>query len=383
MDKSNIFVTSHPRIGPVLASEMSALGYKVEKIENMGVYATGSFTDAIRMNLYLRSANRVLFRLIQFNADNPEDLYKNSKNFEWENVLSPQGYFSVQSSVRNTTIKDNRFANLRLKDAIVDRMKEKTGARPNSGPLYDASVIFLYWHNDDVIIYYDTSGETISRRGYRKNPFKAPMNESLAAAILIRTGWDGTEPFVNPMCGSGTAAIEAAMISMNKPPGLQRENFSFMHHRQFNSRIYRMLRNQAIVNTYSKPKAKIIASDINPLAIKAAKENAKAAGVARHITFKVCDFSRTEIPGHKGVVFLNPEYGKRLGEEENLKIIYAAIGDFFKKSCSGYKGYVFSGNPDLAKSIGLKTSRRTEFYNGKIDCRLLEFDLYKGSLREV
>ncbi len=383
MDERNIFVTAHPRIGPVLATELTSLGFKVEKTENMGVYATGTFTDAIRMNLYLRSANRVLLRLIQFKAGSPEELYTKAKNFEWENVLSPQGYFSVQSSVRNTSIKDNRFANLKLKDAIADRMKDKTGARPNSGPLYDASVIFLYWHDEDVIIYYDTSGETISRRGYRKNPFKAPMNESLAAAVLINTGWDGAEPFVNPMCGSGTVAIEAAMISMNKAPGLLRQNFSFMHHRQFNSKIYRMLRNQAIVNTYARPKAKIIATDINPLAIKAAKENAKAAEVARYITFNVCDFRETEVPGHKGVVFLNPEYGKRLGEEENLKNIYAAIGDFFKQKCSGYKGYVFSGNPELAKSIGLKTSGRTEFYNGKIDCRLLEFELYVGSLREM
>lgn len=382
MEHANIFVTSHPRIGPVLANEMERLGFVINKTTNSGVYSTGTFTDAMRMNLYLRTANRVLLHLQNFNAEVAEELYEQALKYPWEDILQPDGYYSVQSSVKNDSIKDNRFANLKLKDAIADRMKSKTGQRPNSGPLFDKSVIFLFWRDSEVTIYYDTSGETISRRSYRKNPYKAPMNEALAAAAVQSTSWDSLKPFINPMCGSGTVAIEAALMSMNKAPGISRYNFSFMHHRQFNSMTYRMLRNEAIVTEKKKPMARIIASDLNLNAVKAARENAREAGVNNYIDFKVCDFRETHIPEQNGVIFLNPEYGLRLGDEEKLRDLYAAIGDFFKKKCIGLDGYVFSGNANLSKFVGLKTSRRTEFYSGKIDCRLLEYTLYEGSRKE-
>jgi len=381
MSENNIFVTSPPRIAPILANELRELGFKNLQIEKKGVHLKGRFLDTMKMNLYLRTANRVLFKIQSFRATNAEDLYKHAKSIPWENYIELDSYFSVQSSVRNEKIRDNRYANLNLKDAIVDRMMEKTGRRPDSGPDYGKVVIFLFWNENDATVYYDTSGETISRRIYRKNPWKAPMNEALAAATILASRWDQKQPFVNPMCGSGTLAIEAALISMNKAPGIDRENFSFMHSKMHDSRVWRMLRNEALIKTKRKPLATIIASDNSTGAITAARENAKNAGVSKFIDFQTCDYRDTTLPDEKGVVFLNPEYGERLGEVNPLKEVYKEIGDFFKNKCQDFIGYIFTGNMDLAKSVGLATSKKTPLFNAKIDCRLLEYELYSGSKR--
>ena len=383
MSDNNIFVTSPPRIAPILANEMRELGFTNLTEENKGVHLKGTFLDTMKMNLYLRTANRVLFKIKSFQASNAEDLYKHTKDIPWENYIDVNSYFSVQSSVRNENIKDNRYANLNLKDAIVDRMVEKTGKRPDSGPDYSRVVIFLFWNENDATIYYDTSGETISRRSYRMNPWKAPMNEALAAATILASKWDQKMPFVNPMCGSGTLAIEAALISMNRAPGIDRENYSFMHSKMHDTRIWRMLRNEAISKAKRKPLAVIVASDNNPGAIAAAKENAKNAGVSKFIEFQTCDYKETTFPKEKGVVFLNPEYGARLGEAEPLMEVYKEIGDFFKNKCQNFIGYIFTGNMELAKSVGLATSKKTPLFNAKIDCRLLEYELYSGSKRNI
>jgi len=383
MPEHNIFITAGPRISPILAQELKGLGYEGLEIENKGVHMKGSFLDTMKLNLYLRTANRILFKIQQFHAADAKELYKHSKNIPWEDYIENDTYFSVQSSVRNDQIRDNRYASLSLKDAIVDRMVEKTGKRPNSGPDYGKVVLFLFWNGNEATVYYDTSGETISRRIYRKNPWKAPMNEALAAASILATRWDTKQPFVNPMCGSGTLAIEAALISMDKAPGIDRENFSFMHCKMHDSKTWRMLRNQAISKVKRKPLATIIATDKSTGAISATTENAKNAGVAKFIEFQTCEFEQTTIPAAKGVVFMNPEYGDRLGEADQLKEIYNDIGDFYKNKCQDYIGYIFTGNPDLAKTVGLATSKKIPFYNAKIDCRLLEYELYKGSRRQL
>jgi len=381
MSDTNIFITSPPTISPVLGEELKQMGYENLQIEKKGVHLKGTFLDTMKMNLNLRTANRVLFKIKDLKIKSAKELYTQAKDIPWENYLDTKGYFSVQSSVRNEQIRDNRFANLNLKDAIVDRMVDKTGRRPNTGPDYSKAVIFLFWYENDATIYYDTSGETISRRFYRKNPWKAPMNEALAAATILKSNWDKEQPFVNPMCGSGTLAIEAAMISMNKPAGIDRQNFSFMHCKMYDSRVWRMLRNEAISKTKRTPSALIVATDRSTGAIEALKENAKNAQVLKFLNIQKCDFKETTIPEKKGVIFMNPEYGERLGEVSHLKEVYEEIGDFYKKSCQGYTGYIFTGNMDLAKSVGLATSRKTPFLSGKIDCRLLEYELYSGTRR--
>jgi putative N6-adenine-specific DNA methylase len=207
------------------------------------------------------------------------------------------------------------------------------------------------------------------------------MLEGLAAATLMATQWDRKSPLVNPMCGSSTIAIEAAMLATNRRPGLHRTNYSFMHLKGFDERVYAREYRELEKQIVEVDELTIIATDISTDAIKISKANAAAAGVDRYIRFDVCDFAETTVPDRPGVIYFNPEYGERLGEVSELEVTYERIGDFMKQKCEGYLGYIFTGNLDLAKRIGLKARRRIEFYTAKLDCRLLEYELYKGSKR--
>src|SRR6185437_214567 len=211
-------------------------------------------------------------------------------------------------------ILDTRFASLKCKDAIADRFQKVKNRRPDSGPDKNKAVVFLHWKDKQASVYIDTSGETIAKHGYRKIPLKAPMQETLASAIIYASGWDGKTNLVNPMCGSGTIAIEAALLATNKALGLLRSNFGFMHIKGFNSEIWETLRSEARKQSLKKIDGKIVATDLSKEAIAAAVNNAKTAGVDHLIEFDICDFRETEIPQSGGVVILNPEYGERLGE---------------------------------------------------------------------
>lgn len=381
MEKNKILITCAQRISPVLAAEVKSLGYPVIALDRMGVETEGTLQDTMRLNMHLRTATRVLYLIKSFTASHPDKLYDAVKKIAWEKWIDPNGYISVSSYAKNDYIVDSRFPNLKTKDAIVDRLYERRMRRPDSGPNRDKTVIFLHWKLDQCQIYIDTSGETIAKHGYRKIPLKAPMIESLAAATILSSNWKAGMHFVNPMCGSGTLAIEAALIASQKAPGLFRDNYGFMHVLPYKEAEWKAVREEAEALQKQTIKGKIIATDISREAIGAAQKNAEMAGVAHWIDFEVCDFTETPIPEGEGIVFLNPEYGERLGEEKSLEETYKSIGDFFKQKCKGYTGYVFTGNLNLAKHIGLRTKRRIEFLNGKIDSRLLEYELYSGSKR--
>lgn len=366
----------------VLSDELRSLGYPVISAEEKAVVSEGNMQDVMQMNFALRMANRVLLHLRSFNAPHPKQVYKKIKAIAWERFLSGNGYFSVDSFVSNQFIRDTRFANLVIKDAIVDRMQEQLGKRPDTGPDKSYAVIFVYWYGDLCEVYFDTSGETLTRHGYRENPWKAPLQENLAAGLIQASRWQVDEPFVNPMCGSGTLAIEAAMIASGIYPGHLRSNYGFMHLNTYDPEAWKRIGERNRANE-ALPQGRIIATDHDANAIDAARRNAQLAGVDKHIEFKVCDFSQTELPAGPGVVMINPEYGERLGDEDQLGPLYKALGDFMKTNCAGYTGYIFTGNLEAAKSIGLRTKRRIPFYNAKIDCRLLEFELYRGSRKET
>jgi putative N6-adenine-specific DNA methylase len=241
-------------------------------------------------------------------------------------------------------------------------------------------VIHLFWKNEHAEIFIDSTGDSLGRHGYRKIPGQAPMLEALAAATVYATRWDRKSPFINPMCGSGTVAIEAAMIATNRRPGLFRTNYAFMHLKGYEESVY--LQEDALLEKQITeiPGLRIIATDYSARAIENSRKNAAAAGVAKLIEFSVCDFAETEIPeGESGVFYVNPEYGERLGDVTELEGTYSRIGDFMKQKCGGYWGYVFTGNLELGKKIGLKPKRRIEFYTSTIDARLFEFELYKGT----
>jgi putative N6-adenine-specific DNA methylase len=382
MKKSQrIIITCNKRLSPYLEKEVEELGFTTERMFATGVELQGSLEDCIRLNLNLRCASQVLYSLKEFPCKTPDELYEQLIDYPWERIIPEDGYLAVTNHTENFTVNNELFVNVKVKDAIVDRFRREIGSRPDSGSSLDRTVIHLYWKEDRAEIFLDTSGETLAKHGYRKIPGRAPMLEALASGTIIATQWDRKSPFVNPMCGSSTLAIEAALIATNRRPGLLRRNYSFMHVLSYEENVYetelQKLKNQVV----DVPGLKIIATDINPDAIDISKVNAAAAGVEELIDFGVCDFERTTIPETPGIVFLNPEYGERLGEVSELEKTYERIGDFLKKKCQGYKGYIFTGNLELAKKIGLKANRRIEFYSAKLDCRLLEYELYGGSKR--
>jgi putative N6-adenine-specific DNA methylase len=376
--KEKILITCPKGIAPWAAAEVRALGFANAKEGEASVETTGTIADTMRLNLYLRTGHRVLFRLRSFRANNQFDLYRGVRGISWEDILWDRGehaYLCVTSTADTPSITDTRFVNQKAKDAIVDRMLERRGRRPDSGPVRDKAVIHVFWKENDVEVYLDTSGEPLARRGYRKIPLAAPMQESLAAAVIAATGWDKTGCFVNPMCGSGTLAIEAALTAEGMAPGLLRNNYGFYHLRDFDAAEWRKLRLHARAQKHDSS-ARIIASDIDPAAVDAARQNAKTAGMEKAIEFSVCPLAETPIPEGGGVIVVNPPYGERTGDIATLGELYKGIGDFFKQRGKGYTGFIFTGNLPLAKSIGLRTKRRIPFFNGAIECRLLEYPLY-------
>lgn len=380
--KSKIVITCNKRLSPYLQQEVEALGFTPTRVFQTGVELKGTVADTIALNLNLRCASQVLYLLKSFKADDPAQLYNELVTIEWEKLIDFAGYFSVSSNVNNEHILTPLFANVKVKDAIADRIKSIKGIRPNSGAEANKTLIHLYWQDNDADIFIDTSGETLAKHSYRKIPGKAPMLEALAASTVMATNWDRQSTFINPMCGSGTLAIEAALLATDKCPGLFRMNYGFMHILGYDETVFFTERRKLKDKAKKETGFKIIATDLSADAVDIAQKNAKTAGVDHLIDFSVCDFADTEVPEDTGIVMFNPEYGERLGVHSKLEATYARMGDFMKKKCLGYRGYIFTGNPDLAKKIGLRPSRRIEFYNGKLDCRLLEYELYEGSKRE-
>ena len=388
-------------------AEVKAMGYKPIEVTENTVVVRGAMCDVMRLNLWLRTAHRVLVPLLRTTCRNIRDLYQAVSSIDWENLLEADGYFSVSSIVHNFTIRDTRIPSLYTKDAIADRMREKCQRRPDSGGENRGAAVFVYWEKDEAIIYLDTSGEPLSKRGYRRIPGSAPMQETLAAACILATGWDRRTPFLSPMCGSGTPAIEAVMLAMNRAPGCLKGHFAFQSVKGYNriipgesaptvaprqhagaspEQIWKEMMIEAKAKETTENLPRIIATDISQEAVENAHTNAIAAGVAPYIEFKACDFADTPIPEIEqlnnrtieqshGVVFFNPEYGIRLGDPKELAPIYERIGTFMNEKCRGWTGALITGNPDLARLVNLYYRTRIPFFNGPIDCRLF---IYEG-----
>lgn len=377
-----LLITCPKGLSPWLAKEIQELGLPVERELPLGVQTRGSLREAMRLNLHLRIGHRVLLELKYFNAPNAAMLHARAVKIPWEEWIPSDGYVTVHASVSARGREHSGHAALKVKDAVVDRIRKRTGRRPDAGPEQRGAAVFLHWQGDRATVYLDTSGEPLSKRGYRLQPHKAPLQETLAAAIVVASGYrDGH--FVNPMCGSGSLACEAALLACNVAPGLLRERFAFMGLLGYDASLFNRLREQAEAARRHAPKGRIVVTDHDPAAVEAARANAQRAGMEKYMEFAVCDFQETTVPSVSselpGTILLNPEYGMRLGEEEALAETYAAIGDFFKQHCLGYIGGVFTGNPVLSKRVGLKTRRRIPFFNAKIECRLLLYELYSGS----
>jgi putative N6-adenine-specific DNA methylase len=371
---SEILLSCPLHFPPILAQEAEKLGFTPLTKGANHVIVKGSLDDCMRLNLWLRTAHHVYYKLDEGRAENAEQLYKWAKNIAWEDYIDVDLPITITASVRNDTIRDHRFASLKLKDAVVDRMRARFGRRPDSGKEKAGAVIFLYWQDDRVSVFLDTSGQPLSKRGYRLNPGKAPMQETLAAAALLLAGWNGQAAFVNPMCGSGTLAIEAAFIAMNKAPGLLRDQFAFMALKGFSPPAWKMIKTAAQYDA-RPPKHAIFVSDIDYNMTAVARRNADSAGVSRYITFEVADFRNCRVPDGPAMVVVNPEYGHRMGEDVDLRPMYKDLGDWFKKLGGEKTAFMFAAHNELIKNVGLRPDGKYPFLNGNLECRWLSFSI--------
>jgi putative N6-adenine-specific DNA methylase len=299
------------------------------------------------------------------------------KAVPWPDLFSVRRKIAVEAAVRDSGLTHSHYAAQKAKDALVDRFREAGGARPDVDPAAPEVRIHLRILRDACTLSLDTSGESLNRRGYRAEPAEAPLRETLAAGIVLLSGWDGHLPLADPACGAGTLLIEAALIATRTAPGLRRASFGFQNLSDYRPSIWASLVEEARGLARRSGIGRIEGSDISVEAIRGAGRNAKKAGIPDLLSFCVCDI-RDFSPGKPpGVILCNPPYGVRMaGEGEEVAAFYRSMGEALKKRCAGWTAYILSGNPAATRDIGLKASRRFPLMNGPIDCRLLKYELY-------
>jgi putative N6-adenine-specific DNA methylase len=340
-----------------------------------GIYFTANTKVLYKINFHSRLINRVLAPLISFHCHSDQLLYKRSLQINWEDFLDPSRTFAVFASVTNSSIKHSKFAALRLKDAIVDYFRNKTGKRP-SIDTRDPNVWFnLHIENNEATISLDTSGGSLHRRGYRKQSIKAPMVETLAAAIINYSGWDGKSPLYDPFCGSGTLLCESYMFASQTPTSIFRKTFGFESLPGFNLPLWKKIKEDAIKKIKPVNKGTIAGSDISSAAVKASFTNCKAIDKGNVIEIKKYDvFDINQID--KCTIICNPPYGIRIGQTDDLGDFYKRFGDFLKQRCKNSTAFIYFGDRKFIKNIGLKPSWKKPLSNGGLDGRLVKYDLY-------
>jgi putative N6-adenine-specific DNA methylase len=368
------FATCGRGIEPILADELRALGAAGVEPGRGGVGFRGDQALLYRANLWLRTAVRVLRPILEADVASPDELYDAVRSVDWSRFMTPDHTLAVDCNVRDSKITHSKYAALRVKDAICDQFVERVGRRPSVDVDEPMVGLNLHVYRDHAVLSLESSGESLHKRGYRPILTRAPLNEALAAALVLKTGWTGTVPFADPLCGSGTLAIEAAWLALRRPPGLTRRRFGFQGWMDYDVRLWTDLRDEARRGVLKALPAPILGSDIRGDAVAFSIDNARAAGIGHLLRFEkrdVRDFR--PLDGPPGVILCNPPYGERLGEEKNLFGLYKLLGEVFAERCKRWTAYVFTGNPRLARAIGLKPDEEIPLFNGKIPCRLLKF----------
>lgn len=357
------------------ATELAAIGITGAQPGKGGVAFCADRAGLYRANLWLRTASRILVQLSQFPCASPNELYSGVHAIPWQELITPAMTLAVDCSLRDSALTHSGFVALKTKDAVVDRIRESCGSRPNVDTSSPDVRINVHLHKNVCTVSLDSSGDSLDRRGYRLERNEAPLRETLAATVIALTGWDGSIPLADPMCGSGTIPIEAALNAAHIPPGLNRE-FGFQRWQDFDTELWDALYSEAEAGIRRLPTGLISGYDLDGKALLLAGRNTAKAGLEGQIHFFHAALQEFRPEGDKGIVILNPPYGKRLGEDDDLRELYCQIGDVMKKQCRGWTGFVLTGNLELAKYIGLKASRRYVLFNGAIECRLLKYDLY-------
>jgi putative N6-adenine-specific DNA methylase len=370
------FATTSKGLEAVLAGEIRNLGGKEIAAVTGGVSFSGDTTLGYRANLGLRTANRVLLFLSDFAAPTPDALYEGVKAVPWPEIFPVQKSIAFDATVRDSGMTHSRFAAQKAKDAVADRFRETCGTRPDVDLRAPDVRINLRIVRDSCTLSLDLSGESLNRRGYRGNPEEASLRETLAAGVVLLTGWDGNTPLVDPACGAGTIPIEAALLSTGRAPGLLRSSFGFQRLAGYDRKAWGRVVAEAREQAQAAPKPQIEGTDRSGDAIRGALRNARRAGISGAVRFRTLDIREFAPEGPPGTILCNPPYGVRMEGGPEAEAFYRAMGEAFKKRCRGWTAWVLSGNPEATKHIGLKASRRFPLMNGPIDCRLLKYELY-------
>ncbi len=379
MPIARFFATSAKGIESILAKELKELGVENLKTASGGVHFEGSMEALYRANLWLRTANRVLMQLAVFPCPTPQVLYQNARQIRWSEWISAQQTLTVDCNCRDSAITHSHFAAQKIKDAVVDQIRDNTGSRPNVDTRNPDVRVNAHIANDSCVLSLDASGDGLHMRGYRRQATEAPIRETLAAAIVELADWNSEGFFIDPMCGSGTILIEAALKALNYAPGLLRVGnrcFGFQRWRDFNGECWEQIVSEARNRIHDKILGRLLGYDLSRTAVNIAKMNVSAAGLTNQIRLSRGNVLNLNPSGHTGVIACNLPFGERSGDVEALAPLYKGIGDILKQRCTGYKAYLFTGNLKLVKSIGLRPSRRFALHNGPIECRLLEYELY-------
>lgn len=385
------FVTTSRGLEECLAQEIHDLGGEDIVTVPGGVALNGEAELLLKLNLQLTTALRVLVPLAEDVCSNGNDIYDFAQSIDWSQFIDANGTLAVQCVGRGPDgLRHSRYASLRVKDGIVDQFRERFGERPNVDRDFPQLSVHLHLRDEHALLSLDSSSVSLHKRGYRLQSGAAALRETLGAGVIQYTGWDKRSPFIDLMCGSGTLAIEAARLALGIPPGANRDFFGYWGWKQGPDGVSlpgKADHQSAVAKLPRTPKSEmpnILGFDQNPEMVALAKENAERAGVADFVQFEcraVEDTKDLPDPRSKGVLICNPPYGERLGKESELREVYGSIGDIYKQQGQGYRGFILTGNTGLAKSIGLRASRRRPLWNGPIECRLLSYELYAGSRR--
>lgn len=374
MTEFDYFATVAKGLEEVLADELRALGVSGIMTSSGGVHFRGSRADGYRACLWLRTANRVLQPVGAFPCHSAEQLYEGVRSCPWEELITPEMTLALDASVRDSALTHSRYVALKGKDAIVDRVRDHCGQRPDVSTIAPDLPVNLHLAGNQCTVSLDLAGEGLHRRGYRLERTVAPLRETLAAGLLLLSNWDGSTPFVDPMCGSGTLPIEAALLATRTAPGLAR-SFAFQRWPGFDAHGWQALRDEAHQLRRPAP-APIFGFDRDPRALAAALDNAARQPSAAAVIWKRADFAGLTPPVTAGTLLVNPPYGERLKDDGSLDIFYRGIGDTLKQRWAGWTAWILTGNLEAAKRIGLKASRRIPLWNGPLECRLLKYELY-------
>ena len=364
----------------VLAKEISALGATHIEIIRRGVKFRGNKELMYRCNYWCRTALRIIKPIAEFQVRDQESLYDGVNKIAWEEYLDTSMTFAVDCITSHPELSHSHYAALKSKDAIVDRFRDREGSRPSINTSAPDLRINIHLSKERCTVSLDSSGSSLHLRGYRKTGGTAPLNEVLASGLILLSGWDVNSDFIDPMCGSGTLLIEAAMLALNLPPGHFRQAFGFEKWKDFDPVIFNEMREEA-EDKKQRISFRIKGYDKSPEAMVASRQNIRSASLHKLIQIEKSAFEDIEDQTGPGIIITNPPYGERM-EINDIISLYKSFGDKLKHSFEGFTAWVISADLDALKHVGLKPSRKIKLYNGKLECRFVKFELYKGSRRD-